>query len=233
MWEKFLAEFVGTFTLVFIGCGVAALTYQATRPKAGTDGFGEKNASLIATAIAFGVALMVIVYMWASISGAHVNPAVSLGFALTDQMSYGTMGYYWIAQVLGAIAGAALLAYLIGTESGLGASVGSLTNTFPWKAVIVETIITFLLVSAIFAVTSNSSYAIVAGLVIGIALLMGVIFAGPLTGGSANPARTLGPALFTKNMGSFWIYLIGPFLGAILAALLYAGLHNKRLNLGF
>lgn len=187
---------------------------------------------MVATAIAFGVALAVIVYIWAGISGAHVNPAVSLGFALTDQISYGQMGYYWVAQILGAIAAAALLAYLIGTDSGLGASVGSLTYTFPWKAVIVEAIITFLLVTAIFAITSNANYALVGGLVIGLALLMGVLFAGPLTGGSANPARTLGPALFTNNMKSFWIYLIGPFIGAILAAIAYSLFYNRRLNIG-
>lgn len=231
MWARFAAEFLGTFTLVFVGCGVAALTYAATLDKNGTQGFGEKNASLIATALAFGIALMIIIYIWAGISGGHVNPAVSLGFALTDQISYTTMGYYWIAQFLGAIAGAALLAYLIGTKSGLGASVGSLTHSFPWKAVIVEAIITFFLVSAIFAMTSNSNYAVIGGLIIGVTLLLAVLFAGPLTGGSANPARTLGPALFTNNMGSFWIYLIGPFIGAVLAAIMYAIMYNKRLNI--
>ena len=230
MWQKFLAEFLGTFTLVFIGCGTAALATQAAvgGKKNGTKEYGEINSSLLVTAIAFGVALIVIVYMWGASSGAHVNPAVSLGFALTDQISYSTMGMYWIAQALGAIAAAALLAYLIGVESGLGASVGSLTYKFPWKAVIVEAILTFFLVSAIFAMTSNSNYTLVAGLVIGIALLMGVLFGGPLTGGSMNPARTLGPALFTNNMGSFWIYLIGPFLGATIAALVYAGIYLHR-----
>ena len=197
-------QFLGTFTLVFIGCGTAALATQATlRGKNGEKSYGEINSALIATALAFGVALVVIIYMWGASSGAHVNPAVSLGFALTDQMDYGTMGMYWIAQILGAIAGAGLLAYLIGVESGLGASVGSLTYKFPWKAVIVEAILTFFLVSAIFAMTANSNYTLVAGLIIGIALLMGVLFGGPLTGGSMNPARTLGPALFTNNMSSF------------------------------
>jgi len=224
MWPQLLAEFLGTFTLVFIGAGTAALATKAVSESQ----FGEKNSSLIVTSLAFGIALMVIIYLWGSSSGAHVNPAVSLGFAMTDQITYSTMSMYWIAQILGAITAAAVLAYIIGTESGLGASVGSLTYTSPWKAVFIEAIITFFLVSAIFAMTSNKKYTLISGIVIGITLIMGILFAGPLTGGSMNPARSLGPAIFTNNMKSIWIYIVGPFIGAILAVFVYYGLYAHQ-----
>lgn len=206
--KKLAAEFVGTFILVCIGCGVA-LT------------LGGKDGAQFAIAAAFGIALLVIVYLFASISGANVNPAVSFGLAVTGQMTYNTMILYWIAQCAGAIAAAWLLFMLFGNSTGLGASVGSFTYTSPWKAVIIEAIITFILVLSIFATLVSKKYVGVAGIAIGFALLIGVLFAINYTGGSANPARSLGPALFTGNMKSMWIYILGPLIGGGLAALVY------------
>lgn len=208
LWKALLTEFVGTFTLVFVGAGAVALTAQ-------------QGGSLVGSAFAFGLALMAIFYAWGSYSGAHVNPAVSFGFAVAGRMNWGLMLGYWIAQLLGGIAAAALIAYFFGTASGAGASIGSLTNTDAWKAVLLEALLTFFLVITILLVTRNPMLAIASGLAIGLVLTFDMLVGAPLTGASMNPARSLGPAIFSNNMGSYWIYVVGPLLGALVAALVY------------
>lgn len=208
LWQALVAEFVGTFALVFIGAGAAALSIQ-------------QGSSLVGVAFAFGLVLMTMIYALGTYSGANFNPAVSLGFAITGRMNWGVMLAYWIVQLLGGIVAAALIVYFLGTESGVGASVGSLTNSQPWKAVLLEAILTFFLVITVLIVTRNPMLAIAAGLAIGLVLTFDILVAGPLTGGSMNPARSLGPALFSGNIGTYWIYVVGPLLGALVAALVY------------
>jgi len=208
LWKSLLTEFLGTFTLVFVGCGAVALTAQ-------------QGGSLIGSAFAFGLALMVLIYAWGSYSGAHFNPAISFGTAVAGRMNWGLMLGYWIAQLLGGIAAAALIAYFFGTASGVGASIGSLTNTDAWKAVLLEAILTFFLVITFLLVTRNPWLAIASGLAIGLVLTFDMLVGAPLTGASMNPARSLGPALFSNNIGSYWIYVVGPLLGALVAALIY------------
>ena len=208
VWKALLAEFIGTFTLVFIGASAVALTIQ-------------QGGSLLVSAFAFGLALLTIIYVWGSYSGAHVNPAVSFGFAVAGQMNWGLMLGYWIAQLLGGIAAAALVAYLFGTGSGAGASVGSLTNTDAWKAILMEALLTFFLVIAYLFIYRNPMLAVVSGVAVGLVLTFAMLAGGSLTGASTNPARSLGPALFSNNMGSYWIYIVGPLLGALVAALVY------------
>ena len=207
-WKPALAEFIGTFTLTFIGAGAGAL--------AASSGIG-----VLGVALAHGVALMVIIYAWGNISGAHVNPAVTFGLAITRKISWATMGIYWVAQFLGAVVAAFLLAFLVGTESGLGATVGSLTTADPAKALIVEVILTFFLVTAVFGTAVNGRNGNAAGFAIGFVLVMDILMGGPLTGASMNPARTLGPALATGDFTYLWIYVVGPLIGAALAAFLY------------
>lgn len=208
LWKSLLSEFLGTFTLVFIGASAVALTFQ-------------QGGSLLGSAFAFGLALMTIIYVWGSYSGAHVNPAVSFGFAVAGQMNWGLMLGYWIAQLLGGIAAAALVAYFFGTASGAGASIGSFTNTDAWKAVLMEAFLTFFLVIAYLFVYRNPMLAIVSGIAVGLVLTFAMLAGGSLTGASMNPARSLGPALFSNNIGSYWIYVVGPLLGALVAALVY------------
>ena len=208
LWKALLAEFLGTFTLVFIGAGAAALTTL-------------QGGSLLGTALAFGLVFMTLIYTWGSYSGAHFNPAVSFGYAVAGRMSWGLMICYWIAQLLGGIAAAALIAYIFGTASGVGASVGSLTNTAAWKAVLVEAILTFFLVITILMVTKNKVLALISGVAIGLVLTFDILAGGPLTGASMNPARSLGPALFSGNIGTYWIYVVGPLLGALVAGLVF------------
>lgn len=208
LWKALLCEFLGTFTLVFVGAGAVALT-------------AAQGGSLVGSAFAFGLALMVLIYTWGSYSGAHLNPAISFGTAVAGRMNWGLMLGYWIAQLLGGIAAAALIAYFFGTASGAGASIGSLTNTDAWRAVLLEAILTFFLVITFLLVTRNPWLAFSSGLAIGLVLTMNMLVGAPLTGASMNPARSLGPALFSDNIGTYWIYVVGPLIGALIAALVY------------
>ncbi len=203
-----LAELIGTFTLTFIGAGAGAL--------AGSNGGG-----IVAVALAHGVALMVIVYVWGAVSGAHVNPAVTFGLALAKKVDWTTAVWYWVAQFVGASIAAYLLAYLVGVESGLGATTGSLTTGDPVKTIVVEAVLTFFLVTAVFGTAVSGRSGNAAGIAIGFVLTMDILMGGALTGASMNPARTFGPALATGNFGYFWMYVVGPLLGAGAAALLW------------
>jgi len=209
-WKSLIVEFLGTFTLVFVGASAVAAAIN----NGIDDGVG-----LLTAAVAFGLALMTLIYVWGSYSGAHFNPAVSFGFAVAGQMNWGLMLGYWIAQILGAIAAAALVVYFFGNA---GASVGTLTNTDAWKAIFLVAILTFLLVIAYLFIYRNPMLAIVSGIVIGSVLALTVLAGVPLVGAaSVNPAAVLGSAIFSNNMGSIWIYIIGPLLGALVAALVY------------
>jgi MIP family channel proteins len=186
-----LAELIGTFTLTFIGAGAGAL--------AGTNGGG-----IVAVALAHGVALMVIVYAWGAISGAHVNPAVTFGLAVAGKIDWVKAVWYWIAQFVGATIAAYLLLYLVGKDSGLGATTGSLTKTDAVKTIVVEAVLTFFLVTVVFGTAVSGRNGNAAGIAIGLVLTMDILMGGALTGASMNPARTFGPALvydrvFLKN----------------------------------
>lgn len=208
-----LAEFVGAFTLVFIGAGTGAL--------AGTSGAG-----LVGVALAHGIALMVIAYAWGSISGAHVNPAVTFGIALTGRITWPKALSYWGAQFLGGIVAAYLLLYLLGGESNLGATLGTLTDggTTPddvLKATVLEAVLTFFLVVAVFASGVGGKNGNAAGLAIGLVLTMDILMGGLLTGASMNPARSLGPAVASGNYTNLWVYFVGPLVGGAAGGLLY------------
>ncbi len=212
-----LAELIGTFTLVFLGAGAGAM--------AATSGGG-----IVGVALTHGLALVVIVYAWGPISGAHVNPAVTFGLALTGKVDWATAIKYWIAQFVGGALAAYLLAYLIGTESGLGKTVGTLTSTDAAKAIILEAVLTFFLMIAVFgsAVAGRNGNAF--GLAIGWVLTADIIFGGALTGASMNPARSFGPFLVLKDFQYMHIYLIGPLVGAGVAAVIYDALYIEKKN---
>lgn len=209
-WKSLIVEFLGTFTLVFVGASAVAAAIN--------NGTGD-GVGLLTAAVAFGLALMTLIYVWGSYSGAHFNPAVSFGFAIAGQMNWGLMLGFWVAQILGAIAAAALVVYFFGNA---GATVGSLTNTDAWKSILLVAILTFTLVIAYLFIYRNPMLAIVSGIVIGSVLAFSTIVGGPLVGAaSVNPAAVLGSAIFSNNMGSIWIYIIGALLGSLLSALVY------------
>ena len=166
------------------------------------------DGNLVAIAVAHGLVLMVMVYAYGHISGTHINPAVTVGLWVDKQIESASAVAYIVVQILGGIVAAAVLALVLGgTDSGLGA-----TRLAPevdvWQGLLIETILTFFLVNTIY----NAA--------VGLILTFAIFFGGNLTGASLNPARTIGPDVVTGDFSDIWIYIVGPILGGILAALL-------------
>ncbi|HEY4718545.1 MAG TPA: aquaporin [Anaerolineales bacterium] len=208
--KALLAEFVGTFALIFVGAGTVAV---------GVGG-------LTGAALAHGFVIVSIAYSFGAISGAHLNPAVTLAVALRGRLAWSDALAYWGAQLAGSAAAAAALFFVLGgADSGLGAT--TVQGIGAWEAVVVEALLTFLLANVVLHTTGRKDATPFAGLAIGLTLAAGILMAGPLTGGALNPARTFGPALFTGTLGQFWIYVLGPGLGAALAAWVHSILKSK------
>lgn len=216
--KVFVAEFIGTFALVFIGAGA-----------------GMVNAGLVAVALAHGFTLAVFAYAYGHISGAHVNPAVTFALALNNTIKWGQAAFYWIAQFAGAILAAWLLQFIAGKLGGSiegAATTGLLTKPQPVLAMVVEAILTFFLVNTILHTAVAGNGGKFAGWAIGTTLALAILGGGTLTGASLNPARTLGPAIFTepsfKNVYTYVIYIFGPLIGATLAVLVYNFLNDIK-----
>ncbi len=203
--KALVAEFVGTFTLIFIGAGAGAL------------GIG----GLVGVALAHGLVVMTFAFAYGHISGTHINPAVTIGLWVGKQVDTQTAVSYIITQIIGGTLGALVLGFLL---SGYGTSLGA-TVLAPEvdvvQGLIIEIILTFLLVNAIFNTAVSGKVGNLAPIAIGLTLTLAILMGGPLTGASLNPARTIGPAIASGNYADIWIYLIGPPIGAALAALLY------------
>jgi len=202
-----LAEAIGVFCLVFCGCGAIMVETK----------FGGLGS--VGIAFAFGLAIMTMVYAVGHVSGAHLNPAVSLAFGLSRHFPMPRVGAYWIAQCLGAIAAAAVLRSSLGNVADVGATVPSGSNA---QAVLWEVVLTFFLMFVIMAVATDvRAVGEAAAIAIGGAVALGSLAGGAVSGASMNPARSLGPALISGSFGSLWVYLLAPPLGALLAALAY------------
>ena len=213
-----IAELVGTFILVFGGTAVAVGAILS-RPTAGAA------YDSLAIALAFGLALAAVVAAIGHVSGAHVNPAVTLGMAAAKKFPWNYAPIYIVAQLVGAVLGA-LATWL--TFGGPARSEANLAATYPAQGVgdlqafLVEILITFILVFVVMAVaTDDRAPAAIAPIAVGFALAVGVFIAGPVTGGSVNPVRSLGPMLVAGDLTSVWLYILGPIIGGVLAALLY------------
>ena len=214
-----VAELVGTFILIFTGCAVAtAATLQASTA-------GPLSYDSLAVALAFGLALTAIVAAIGHVSGAHVNPAVTLALAATNKFPWQFVPIYVGAQLVGAILGA--IAVWI-TYGEAGRELADTAATFPVEAVgdiqafVVESLVTFIMVFVVISVaTDDRAPAGVAPLAVGFALACGVLIAGPVTGGSLNPARTLGPMIVAGRFDAVWVYILAPIVGAVLAAFVY------------
>jgi aquaporin Z len=216
-----VAEFIGTFALIFIGAGAGAL------------GLG----GVVGVAFAHGLVVVSFAYSYGHISGTHINPAVTAGVWAAGKIDAGRAISYMVFQILGGIAGAGLLAWVLGgTETGLGAtklaqglSVGSTTVTItPVIGFVVELILTFFLANAVLNAGISGKATHVAGLAIGLTLTLAILMGGPLTGASLNPARTIGPDLILGDFSDIWVYLAGPIAGGVIAGLLYRGLFEER-----
>lgn len=210
--KVFLAEFIGTFALTFVG--VAA---------------GMSGGGLVAVALAHGFTLAVFAYAFGHISGTHINPAVTFALALNGTVKWGEAAFYWIAQFLGAIFAAFLLNTFTGDISA-GATVGSLTDKAPVFAMLVEAILTFFLVNTVLNTAISGKGGSFSPWAIGTTLAFAILAGGPLTGASLNPARTFGPAIFAApslaNVYTYVIYLFGPLIGAVLAVIVYNFLND-------
>ncbi len=203
-----LAEFVGTFVLVFVGTAAVASTVEI--------GF-----DVTVPALAHGLVVVALIYVYGHISGTHINPAVTVGLLVGGHINPAKAGAYIVAQFLGGIIAAFLLFALIDGEPGnFGQTVGSITDSNIWGAAVFEAILTFFLVSSIYQAAAFGKAGEFAGIAIGFTLVFSILAGGPFTGASLNPARTLGPALVAGNLGYVLPYFIGIFAGGILAGLL-------------
>lgn len=229
--RKYLAEFMGTAMLVFFGCG-AAITHNLPRATEGTGYLG--------VAVAFGLVLMAMIYSIGPVSGCHLNPAVSLAMVILGRMESKDFIGYMVAQVMGAFVGAFLLYAIIGNHDVLGVANGGFgCNGFgeasnakisATMAFLTEAVLTFCFVSTILFVTSKPEYANVAGLVIGLCLIVVHIVGLPLTGTSVNPARSLAPACIKggQALAQVWVFIIAPLIGGALAAFYNMALSNEE-----
>lgn len=226
--KKYIAEFFGTFTLVLVGCGTAMTV--------GCD--SDNGCGYILTAFAFGLVIVGMAYCIGNVSGCHINPAVSLACLLSKRMSGKDFLFYCVSQVLGALAGAAVLRCIwsLGDvedkTGGLGSNgLPGFSGDWAWAAgLITEIFLTFIFVLVILGVTDEKfKHGSFAGVVIGFSLVMVHILGIGLTGTSVNPARSIGPAILAgaDALSVVWIFIVGPFLGAAMAAFVYRFIAKK------
>ncbi len=222
--RRFLAEFLGTFMLVFLAVGAAVSGIAA---KVGLD-FGGPGSGVLGVAIAFGFVQVFAAYAFGPVSGAHINPAVSVGLLVARKIDATTAGVHVLAQLLGAIVAAGLLKLFV-TSLGVTDQTGAL-GTNDWGATIdmggaflLEAVLTFLFVLVILLVTDRAAVAGAAGLAIGVALTAVHLVGIPLTGTSVNPARSIGPAIFEGGapLAHVWLFILAPLVGGFCAALVY------------
>jgi MIP family channel proteins len=205
---KAAAEFVGTYFMVFLGCGAIMVSdrFPGTIPPG-------------AVPAVFGLSVAAMIYSVGHISGAHFNPAVTLAFVIGRHFPLRQTPAYWLAQFLGAIAAMATLASLLPEGGSYGATVAHVPtgSCIAWEA-----LLSFFLMFVIVSVaTDTRAVGVMAGTAIGSAVTLGAIVGGPITGASMNPARSLAPALFDGTVASVWTFVVGPCLGAVAAALVY------------
>jgi MIP family channel proteins len=216
-----VAEFLGTYFLVLAGTA-AAVAATLDLPIAGLP------ADSLTVALSFGLALIALVFSLGHISGAHFNPAVTIGLAITGKFPLKYSPFYILGQLGGAILASLTVLYMFGSKAKTLAFLGA---TVPqkgvngWRVVVIEAIVTFLLMMVIMAIATDSrSPKAAAGTAIGFTLAVGILIAGPITGGALNPARALGPMIISGKYTDFWAYILGPLVGAILAAIIYSRL---------
>lgn len=223
--KKYLAELVGTFVLTFLGCGTAVAL-----------GCGSDTASIVGTAMAFGLAVVAMAYTIGGISGCHINPAITLGCFLTGRMSGKDCGMYMVFQTIGAILAAAVLSLVVstaGAEAVITTSTGANSCAYGvTNGLIVEIVLTALFVLVVLGSTSKTNGATnnFAGLAIGLSLILIHLVGIHFTGTSVNPARSIGPALFEQGdaLSQLWVFIVGPLAGGALAAGIWKGIHPEK-----
>lgn len=212
--KALVAEFIGTFALIFIGAGAGAI---------GAGG-------LVGVALAHGLVVLGFAYAYGHISGTHINPAVTCSLLAAGKIDAGRAVAYIVTQLAGGLAGAYLLSVVLGgTGSGLGVTAlaqnlqvgGTTVSISAGMGCLIEAILTFFLANAVLNAAVSGKAGNLAGVAIGLTLVFTILMGGPLTGASLNPARSLGPALVAGNTANLWVYFVGPIAGGVLAGLLY------------
>ncbi|MCR5282829.1 MAG: aquaporin [Lachnospiraceae bacterium] len=229
--KKYVAEFIGTCTLVLLGCGTAMLVGCSA----------EQGSGYLLTALAFGLTIVGMAYCVGNISGCHINPAVSLAVLMNGGMTASDFIGYLVSQCLGATVGSALLALIFGLGAvtdktgGFGSNGLAGVNGSAAAGLLVEILLTFIFVMVILGVTSKKAgHGSFGGLIIGWALVLVHILGIGLTGTSVNPARSLGPAIIaainnnTAPLSSLWVFVVGPLVGGALAAVVYKFLESEK-----
>lgn len=217
--KKYFAEMIGTMVLVLMGCG-AAVFAGADQP---FDSVGT-----LGVAFAFGLSVVAMVYAIGSVSGSHINPAITLGVFLSGRMSGKDASMYMLFQIIGAIIGSSIL-WFLANDSG---SATTLTGANGFadgrmaQAFVAEMVFTFIFVLVVLGITAKNGLGNFAGLAIGLTLVLVHIVAIPITGTSVNPARSLGPAIFEGGvaLSQLWLFIVAPFIGAAIAALVWKGI---------
>jgi aquaporin Z len=202
--KKLVAEFLGTFGLVFTGTGAIVIN-------------GASNGAIthVGISITFGLIILAMIYTFGDVSGAHFNPAVTTAFATAQRFPWQEVTGYIFAQIGGAFAGSGLLRFLFPSDEKLGATLPAGTSG---QSFILETVLTFLLMLVILSVSTGSKEkGITAGVAIGAIVGLEAMFAGPICGASMNPARSLAPAIVSGHIQFLWIYIFAPIIGAALA----------------
>lgn len=204
MSKRFISEIIGTFALVFCGTGAMVI-----------NDFTGGTVTHVGVAITFGLIVMGMIYAFGDISGAHMNPAVTIGFAYAKKFPWKEVPAYVLAQLIGAFLASGILLYLFPESQTLGATLPGLSAL---KVFIFEIILSFFLMVVIINVSTGSKeIGVVAGIAIGSIVLLEAMFAGPITGASMNPARSIAPAVVSGNIADLWIYIFAPIIGCVLA----------------
>lgn len=213
--RKLAAEFLGTFFLLFAGTGAVIVNAQ-------TGG----TISHVGVSLVFGFVVLAVISAAGHVSGAHINPAVTLAFALARHFPWKLVPLYMLVQFAGAVVASATLAVLIGTEANLGATLPAGSQL---QSLVLEVFLTFFLMLVIMAVaTDTRAVGQLAAVAIGSTVALSAMWAGPISGASMNPARSLGPAVVSGAIGDLWIYLVGPVVGAALGAVVYQLIRGER-----
>jgi len=213
--KKYLAEFLGTFALVFCGTGSVIVNQQT-----------EGGLGFLGVSVAFGIIITAMIYVFGNTSGAHINPAVTIGLTIGKMFPKKDAVLYILFQILGALFASGLLKIMFPENTTLGATLpsGEIIQSF-----IIELVLTFFLMLTILGITSQEAKetAALSGIVIGALVIALILIAGPISGGSFNPARSIAPALISGNTNTLWLYLVAPTTGAIIATLTWKGFFSS------
>lgn len=204
--KRYIAEAIGTFGLVFCGTGAIVI-----------NEFTGGTVTHVGIAMTFGLIVMGMIFAFGEISGAHINPAVTIGFAYAKKFPWKEVPAYCISQILGAFAASGILLFLFPENDMLGTTVPQIDVL---RVFIMEVLLTFFLMLVIINVSTGSKeMGVLAGISIGGIVLLEALFAGPITGASMNPARSISPAVISGHLEHLWLYIIAPILGALLAVM--------------